>query len=446
VKSSKILLLIMIIVIIIIIIIITGILIRNNKNKINNDEILEIQDENVEGVQNKDEVFNEINKMSNIDDHSEYFNVKKILELYVENFKESKYENIISMYSNDVIEKLNINKDNIKEKINIPAGIVRIDDLMVSYQTDDYQGNLYTTDIRLYYVNADILDLENMKKSNIKSLILLDYINGTFYIIPQEYYKSNNLNPQLGSNLEVYKNNKIEENEYNKIALDDIEDEDIVKEYFNIFKTNVMYDFQSAYDSLDEEYRKKRFERIDNFTNFIQISNLKNRGLKKYQSLINDNNIREYICLDQYENYYIFSEDKGIMNMATVKLDTYTIISDKYKKAYDEGDNQLRVQLSLDKFTKMINNKDYDSAYNVINETFREAKLKSKENFINLVKSKMFEYNSIEFKEIEEKNGITRCKVNFKDLNDESNKNVFTWEFIVKLNENYNFELSFNLQ
>jgi len=94
----------------------------------------------------------------------------------------------------------------------------------------------------------------------------------------------------------------------------------------------------------------------------------------------------------------------------------------------------------------MINNKDYDKAYNLLNSTFKQNNFPEEEAFINFIKANMFEYNKNVFKSIEEENGVYKAKVEFTDIESEENDKVYKWEFIVKLKNNYEFEMSFNIQ
>ena len=46
-------------------------------------------------------------------------------------------------------------------------------------------------------------------------------------------------------------------------------------------------------------------------------------------------------------------------------------MSDKFKETYDKGTDLEKVSLNIDKCLKMIQNRDYYNAYNILDETFR---------------------------------------------------------------------------
>ena len=160
------------------------------------------------------------------------------------------------------------------------------------------------------------------------------------------------------------------------------------------------------------------------------------------QYLINNyENYTEYVCKDSYENLYIFKE-KAIMDFS-VQLDTYIIETEKFKEEYSNANNNKKIIMNIDKFIQMINNYDYKSAYNVLNKTFKEKYFKTEEEFKNYMQNNYYRYNDISLADFSNENDIFVCKATIKNkLNEEEQKEM---NIIMKLNENTDFEMSFEV-
>ena len=115
---------------------------------------------------------------------------------------------------------------------------------------------------------------------------------------------------------------KYEANEYLPVM---INNEDIVKIYLNDYKNNILNDLEEAYNSLNKDYRDKRFGSLDKYkeyiNNFITMSTY-TMEVDKYSvsSLSGDKVFNIY---DRSGNQYIIRE-KSIMNYE-VYLDEYTV-------------------------------------------------------------------------------------------------------------------------
>ena len=105
-----------------------------------------------------------------------------------------------------------------------------------------------------------------------------------------------------------------------------VTEEDMVKKYLNDYKNNMLSDIEEAYNSLNKEYREKRFGSLDKYkeyvNNFITLSTY-SMEVDKY-SVSSMSGDKVFNIYDKSGNQYIIRE-KSIMNYE-VYLDEYTIV------------------------------------------------------------------------------------------------------------------------
>ena len=93
----------------------------------------------------------------------------------------------------------------------------------------------------------------------------------------------------------------------------------------------------------------------------------------------------------------------------------------------------------------MINNKEYDSAYKVLESDFRDKYFKTEEEFANYIKDNFFEDNNTEFNSANEEEGKYICKTSIINNADENvDKKEKTFQVI--LLEGTDFTLSFDVE
>lgn len=91
-------------------------------------------------------------------------------------------------------------------------------------------------------------------------------------------------------------------NEYSRII---VSENQMALNYLNDYKSNLMNDINSAYNSLNIEYRNKKFGSIEVFKEYIKNINVYNIVLDKYRvEEIND--LEYYYLYDTNDNLYIF--------------------------------------------------------------------------------------------------------------------------------------------
>mgnify|MGYP003292242916 CR=1 FL=1 len=267
----------------------------------------------------------------------------------------------------------------------------------------------------------------------------LDYINNTFSIEPvAEQYQ--NIDDIKFDN----KNISIADNGSNYYMEPKINNENVVKEYFNLYKKIALSKPEIIYNIMSEEYRNLRFGNFDNFEKYVNnnYEEIKKINLKQY--LVNYyDNYTEYVGKDQFGNLYVFDEYKG--EKIQIKLDTYTLTTNKFIEEYEKAEEQKRVQMNVDKFIQMINRSDFTTSYNCISEGFRNNYFSTLEDFKDFIQYNFFKYNKLEFKNIEKKgSNIYVCTVQLSDLTEQT-QDIKEINIIMQLNDGINFEMSFGM-
>lgn len=430
-------------------------------------------DENLEENNNNEveinEMFNEANQIQKISNMNEYSIVQICINKYMslvtdvstqleinpqndDNQLSEAEQKLLNIIPDFVINELNLNNENIYEKVQIPNRGIKINTIYVSKQTISKQAYKDTTNINAYIVNANLVDMQTKESQELNIIILADSINSTFYIIPEEYIEKVGINLSLGSNLSIYDKEEIEENETNTFSNNMITAEQMCQKHFADYKFNVLYNIEMAYDSLDEQYREKRFGSIEKYQEYIEESKFKELNISQY--LVNNyEDYTQYVCKDQYGNLYIFEETYPMEY--TLKLDTYTIMTDKFKQEYDNGSDQTKVQMNIDKFILMINNQDYESAYNVLDENFKNNYFSTLDAFKQYVQENMYRYNDLSFESFDVNGNIYSTSAKLTDLTegkyvDDSKGTggsgyIYTWNFVMQLKDDYGFVLSFEV-
>ena len=162
--------------------------------------------------------------------------------------------------------------------------------------------------------------MENLLRNKKIILICIVLLLVTILI----YLFSINRNSVLNETVEDYTYLKnYSSNEYVPVY---VTEEDMAKKYLNDYKNNILNDLEEAYNSLNKDYREKRFGSLDKYkeyiNNFITMSTY-SMEVDKYSvsSLSGDKIFNIY---DKSGNQYIIRE-KSIMNYE-VYLDEYTVV------------------------------------------------------------------------------------------------------------------------
>ena len=348
-------------------------------------------------------------------------NVKFVNEDYIKG-------RIYDLLSENYINKNNITKNNVYsyvENITENVNFCMLDAKVIK-----------NDNINQYIIYGFIESAENEFITNKYYIINLDENNNIFSVEPISK-KYDNLNDISVDNV------KIEKNENNKIPTVKINSETQCKNYLTEFKRMMLSNQEVAYEYLDKDYREKRFGNLNQFKNYINNNKDELKSLSVSEYLVNVyDDYTEFVCKDKSGIIYIFDAETPLKY--TVKLDTYTIISDKYKSEYDSAEMQKKVQMNIDKWVQMLNNRDYSSAYNLLDETFRNNTFGSQEKFEKYMKENYSLQYSITYNEYKEENDISIMSITLKDIlgKNETTKDL---KIIMQLNNNYDFTMSFEI-
>ncbi len=367
---------------------------------------------------------NKIDVLSN----DEFYNVRNCIQSYINYIKDENFEAIIRVLDDNYSNQNNIKIEILEQSFQ--------DSNKTNFIVNSMKKIEKSLDINVYYVdgylsNDDCSDLENANFT-----VLIDNEKDLFSIIPENFEENNSF--KYNTNLKV---DNIDY--YNKIIYQNFSSGDIVKEYFNLYRNLAVNNTEVAFSLLNSEYKEKRFNNsIDNYKKFLDEIDIKNSYLSKFAYNIEED-YNEYVSIDKNGLYYIFRETSP-MNFSLL-LDTYTIETEKFLTTYQTSNDKEKVMMNVDKFILMLNNRDYTSAYKLLDDTFKNNNFSSEENFELYMKNRLPSYYEIEYGSFEEKGGnIFVQKIQLKSIVDE-NLDVLNFSVIMKLQENTDFVMSFEV-
>lgn len=423
---------------IIIVIIIISICVLTIKQKKSNDELKNIVSE----IESPIEETKEIN-------WTEYDTINFAVNRYVQTInannstyielRQSEEENsgevenqinqlILDMLSDTYIKNNEITNENLREKIPLESEQLVFIPLKAK--------KLIEEDIRTYVVDGIVQNIEYENKGERCYIVNVNYSNQTFSVeLSQKKYEEID---------KVDKIANISKNENNEYINTTINNQTKTQTYINMYKRLALSVPELAYNYMDEEYRNKRFESIEGFKEYIENNrdNIEEISLKKYLAENNDN-YTEYVGQDKYGNLYIFDE-KGILDF-TLKLDTYTIPTDKFKETYNTAEDYKKVQMNIDKFFQMINRQDYKTAYSCLAQSYKDNYFKTQEEFEKYVKNNFYTYNKVSYEKYEQKgNKLYIFSIKLEDITGESAEKKEI-KIVMQLDDDLNFEMSFGM-
>ena len=439
---KKIKIMIIIITIIIIILITSLLLINHSSNEVSNNNFIE-NIENSSFVADNN-IINDINE-AEIPESQDVVIVDKNIKQVRNSMKFYTVSNCIQLYINNITDKNNILIYNILDEDYINSNGITIENVL------DHVGNykqlydfiplqmnvLEGINTEIYAVYGKMIKRQSSGiGDDIFFIVKLCKNNLTFKIYPLNNYSHIN-------QIKLENDDKtIEENEYNVFSYYRITDEELIRKYISNFKLNVIYNTSESYNMLDESYREKKFGDIEQYKKYINenINYIRNSILKSY-NVYEQENIIYYDYVDNYNNHYIFKETATMQY--TVFLDDYTILTGESKKQYDELDKYSKSKYNLANFIKMVNTKDYNAIYNVLDATFRKNNFKTQENLKQFIEENMYDMNSIEIKDVDNETYeyyIFKCQITNLNNEDESKDMII----IINQGEETNFTMSFS--
>ncbi len=434
-NKEKRLLLVILLIIVMIIIIIT--LIRVSKN---DDNGILINGENVflDGSKEGQKIsINAQKQLSNIITKNEYYNLTYCVNAYqsiindvVSSSTEENNTKILSILDNEYIQEKNITMTNIKNVYNgYRQSEIYLDEIM-SIQLSN--------NVKAYLIKGK--SVNNNIKSNSYLIIKLDNANHTYSVYPYDYVMEKSYNLlKAGDILNIEDCTSIEKKQYNEFTDQTYEYESIAYLYYDKIKADELYDAETIYNMLDQEYQNKRFGSLNNFKSYINLNKEKisNGTLTKYSREYGDGFVK-YICTDSNNNVYTIKETSTLNY--TVQLDDYTIETDEFKTKYEQSSNQVKVVTNIDKFMKMLNSCDYQTAYNLLDDTYKTNNFPTLNSYVTYVKNNFWSIYTID--NISEQGNYFVVTLTTKQRASASSA-IKTNQIIMALNQGTDFKMSF---
>lgn len=437
---KKIKILIISTIIITLILICTLVVININTNKIEQNNVINNKylDNTIKNnIENNNIIYdtNSINngvsivpKLEKVISRENFYTVKSCVEKYINYNVDNNSVALYNLLDEVYINQKSINKNNIfdiVEKIN--KNQIFLPNKMMSAKIANKEIYIVYGNIREDKLN------ERTTETEFNITIILNKTNNTFSAIPG-ILKVETLFDKVG-------NNKLNNN--NSYSIINIDDKTMANTYFVNYKSEILYNIQNSYNLLDKEYKEKRFSSFSDYSQYIEnnIEKIKKANLTKYSvNKYDDYNL--YTCIDQYNNYYIFIET-AIMEY-TVMLDDYTIDTEEYINNYNLASVKEKNELNIKRFIRMINNKDYKSAYDCLSNGFKENYFKTVTEFKNYIDNTFYNYNSVIFDTFSTEGDIGIYKINISGVQDDRDVTI-TKTIIMKLGTGTSFEMSFEV-
>ena len=435
-KNLKKIILIATIILVILVFILMGLIKSVNKDK------------EAEGFEEKEE-HNEDVPIQNaqvemVSDMSEYYTIKNIVD---------KYFNFINA-SNATTKSLEIdNIENATEYVNEykQNAIKGLNDILNKEYTLENEENNFSKyenkTFRLnkvYYLSKTAMrnvyylyiTLDYAKDMNL--IILKDSLSNAFSIINDDYIEKNKWTENDLSNIKF--DDDIYPNDNNTYEYVYVTDSMKAASYLEDFKEIAQTYPKMAYEMIDEEYKNTKNLTLNEFNE--RIKNSGDFTLASY-SLVKDGDNNIYVCKADNAQVYIFKE-KNIMDY-TVQLDDYTLKNSFIEQEYNKETNQNRAKINVGKFFEMINNQDYDRAYDLLDETFKQRNFATVNDFKNYVIKEMYKCSYVNYKtysnDISE---IHSVNVSITDALAENVSETKNFTFVMKLLDNTDFVMSFS--
>lgn len=262
----------------------------------------------------------------------------------------------------------------------------------------------------------------------------------------------------INSEIPIY-TKKIEKNNYNAVPYTHLSDESVIEKYFLDYIRSAVDFPEVAYNNLDETYKNARFGSLDEFkkyvsnnselkdiyeskfTNFLDYesyidywTSIKHVGIKSYNKEKFDDYTR-YICIDSYDNYYIFYVTS--MMQYTLILDTYTIDLSEFTEKYNTANNQEKVILNLNKINLSLNSGDYKYVYSKLADSYKNNTFPTLSSFETYARVTFYTKNQFEYITYEaEGETYYTYEVEITDKT-QQNSDIINKTFIMQLRRRY---------
>ena len=273
-KTIKKYILFVMIIIVLIFCILIFMMLKQKKQE-NNDIINMLKQEQQEENEDNVEVDSKIKKVRNVNN---YYSVKYIAMSYVNGLL-NKDKDIIYVLNSDYVKNNNITIDNLYSKINSfdnegDDKSLEITNMLVSEQSSN---------ISVFFVYGNIKDTITKEKIPTNFVVIVDFENETYNILPSEYMDSIEIQEESNFELNI---KQIEANQYNSFEYEDVDKNTIILDHMDKLINELVYNIDNSYSNLyEKDYRETRFGSLEEYKKYIS-SNLKyimSSEIEKYQ-------------------------------------------------------------------------------------------------------------------------------------------------------------------
>lgn len=418
-KNLRIIIITIISLLIILLVLLNIFKINNNKNG-EQKNIQNISENNIEGIIEGD--FVENNNYREVSDPTSYYTTKNYIEDFfkeIKNINASNSKQILDVLDANYIKSNSITEQNLSDKLS-------------KFKNMNYTiNNIYEYSPNQKLKTYCIIGSASSNTDNtFTTFFNIDYETGAYSI----YLENNSKNYANTNNIELNNNNKFKNTTVDDLTICN----KYLETYINIVDSNV----NKSYDMLEENYKKAKFNSIDNYLNFINNnkSSIMQAKIEKYKTNVNADGTREYILITSNSRYFIINA-KSVVNFS-IMLDSYTLPITETTTKYASVTDEQKACMCLDQVKEMLNNKDYKTIYNHLNSTYKNNNFETQDKFTSYIKDKFYDINNFKYESYQVSNNSYIINVKVSDDTDES-KN-FTMSFVVKLADSIDkFEMSF---
>lgn len=294
---------IVIIVIITILVIFACFLIFNRDNEVEVSIYDDLTEDMIASIVEKE------NKLQVIDNLSDYYFVKKVLNKYFMNYKYIYTEDnsdgiytdsLYGLLGKEYIEENQLNKEDIRS---IVSDVRNLEFFMTEgYYLTNSSGKT------IYFINGFFVNLETNTLNDFLFMIKYDEFNNTVALYPDEYVKNMELGElKAGSEVNISFDYSIENNNFNSVIKTEFTTDDYAEDIFESTRKIILYSTDRAYNMLEEDFKKENFPTYEDFEKFVN-ENRRNIYIMTYQDYdlkYIDENTTQYIVYDSKDNFYL---------------------------------------------------------------------------------------------------------------------------------------------
>ena len=258
----------------------------------------------------------------------------------------------------------------------------------------------------------------------------------------------NNSIKELQNTATVHKDVITEKEKYlnsnNNVINQLVSDKDMCNLYYENYRKMLINSPKEAYELLDLDYKAKRFPKYEQFEKYVNENKeyLKMNGMREF-SRTNYDDYYLYTIKDQCGNMYLFKETAVLEY--TVQLDDYTLENPIYNQAYKKASIMDRCLLNCEKYIQILNMQDYTTAYELLNDNFKNSNFKTQADFEKYLKDKFPKYCKAMYSEYRKPlDGVNIIKTKVVDATYQSLKSA-EFNIVMVLRDGIDFEISFEM-